>query len=148
MGALTAQQKRIMRDAGFIDREINHFDNARTVDGKLQDVNFEASNFQDMIRHRREYIINLKRMGWNELRIAMQIRTLYVGHASHRTAYMLLRLESSPSAKYPRVSDTDMGKKLIDRSRVSKSLGIGYGRKMRSVKLPRYIPKPLRFPNM
>ncbi len=149
MGVLTAAQKLYMARAGFILREINHFDTARTIDGsKRWNLDFNNQAFQDMIRHRRIWVATLRRNGWSGQQIGAQIKSFYVGHASHRDAFDLLAIETSPSARYKKATDTDIAVKLLSRTRISKAYGKAYGRKMNPVLVPRYIPKPPRLPNM
>jgi hypothetical protein len=149
MGVLTSAQKQIMIRAGFIIKEINHFDNAKTIDGsKKWNLDFNNEAFQSMIKHRADWVATLRRLHWTDGQIVAQIRSYYIGHRSKRDAFSLLNLEASPSAKYKRLSDIDVSVKLLERSRVTRAFGKSYGRKMSPVLVPRYIPKPKRLPGL
>jgi hypothetical protein len=149
MGVLNSAQKQIMILAGFIVKEINHFDNAKTIDGtKKWNLDFNNDAFQSMIKHRADWVATLRRLHWTDGQIVAQIRSYYVGHASKRTAFDMLQIENSPAARYKRLSDSDVAVKLIKRTRVSRTFGKPYGRKMSPVLVPRYIPKPKRLPGL
>jgi hypothetical protein len=148
MGTLQQHQKVTLRKAGFTIREINQLNNARTPDGKLQHLNLTASNFRDMVRHRKEYRLNLRKLGWTDDQIDRRVNMYYIGHRSKRSIFSLLQVENSPSQKYKRLTDTEISRKLLARTRISKNMGRAYGRPLKTFTIPRNIPKPPRFPNM
>ncbi len=144
MGILTAKQKKILLDTGFLPDEIKQFDAAKTPDDKQQDLDFDSAPFQAMIESRRKWILNLKKRGWNNAQIIIQLKRYYA-LKSGRSPFDFLKLEYRPPKK---LTDFVEATKVHIRSRVSRSLGRSYGRQMTPKLLPRFLPKfrtlPLR----
>jgi hypothetical protein len=147
MSALTDHEKRVMKQAGFLDFEIKTFDNAKDVAGNYQDLNFQAENFQGMIRSRIKYIALLKSKGWDSFQISLRIKMLYQGHRSKRDSFMLLQAENSPSS-HNRITDNAEFRRRLVRTRVTRTLGEAYGKDFRKATLPRHIPRPPETPRL
>ena len=146
--ALTQPQIKIMIQAGFLPTEVQAFNEAKAVDGTTQDINFNAPQFQDMLKSRRRWVDDLISLGWNKKQIIHQIQMYYYNHRSKRSPFDFLQIEASPSAKQSRMSDTEISRKLLKRTRISRGMGRAYGRQFRPTKVPKNIPLPPRFPNM
>jgi hypothetical protein len=148
MSALTDHEKGVMRRAGFLDFEIKTFDEAKDVAGNYQDLNFQAENFQSMIRSRIKWIALLKSKGWDSFQISYRIKMLYEGHRSKRDSFMLLQAENSPSAKNRRITDNAEYRRRLARTRVTRTLGQAYGKDFRSTVLPKHVPQPPPTPRL
>ena len=98
MGILTVNQKKILTNAGFIQKEIEEFDNAQTPDGKPQDNNFESGTFQSMIKSRTKWVHDLENRGWNIVQIVIQIKRFYTLKAG-RSPFDFLKTEYHPPKK-------------------------------------------------
>jgi hypothetical protein len=141
MGALTPKEKDILRRSGFIPREIEDFDKAVAIDGTQQDLNFNASNFQDMIRNRIRRVKSLKEAGWNDRRIAYLIGSYYSEkHRSKRSAFDMLQIEQSVGIRGKRETDNSLARRLLKLARVRASLGGSYSRGIKPTVMPRNIP--------
>lgn len=137
MGALSASQKKELFNAGFLPSEIDKFDEAKTPDGKQQNLAFDSAPFQKMIESRRKWILELKSAGWNNRQVVEQIKRYY-RLKSGRSPFDFLKLEYQPPNK---VTDFVDAVKLKIRSRVSRSMGKAYGRRIYPKKLPKFLPK-------
>ncbi len=143
MGCLNRYQKQILYKNGFLPSEIHQFDTATYVDGSLQNLNFNAANFQAMIKSRRDWINLVRTNGiYSTGEVKQRISMYYQRKRSKRSVFNLLLIESSPSAKTKQPSDLEMLRKRTMRLRVSRNFGRSYGNPIRPVKLPRNIPKP------
>ena len=140
-GALTVREQEILADAYFTPWEINQFNKATTVDGRLQNLNFKADNFQTMIRDRINLVEKLKRKGWSRQRVINLINSYYENKRSKRTPFDLLQVEASPSAKQARLSDTDIARKLLKQTRIAATFGKGYTAGLPQTTIPRNIPR-------
>ena len=148
MGALAEHERRVMRNAGFLDFEVKTFDEAVDVNGNPQDLNFRADNFQAMIRSRIRWIALLKAKGWDRFQINYRIKLLYIGHRSKRTSFMLLQIENSPAQHSHKITDNAEFRRRLVRTRVTKTLGEAYGKPFKTTPLPRHVPPPKRLPGM
>ena len=142
MGILNAKQKKVLFDTGFLPQEIDEFDDARTPDGKLQDLAFDSAPFRAMRESRTKWILKLKKSGWNNRQIVEQIKRYYRLKAG-RSPFDFLKIEYQPPKK---LTDFAEAVKLKVRSRVSRTLGKQYGRRMAPRKAPRFLPKRMSLP--
>jgi len=152
-GNLTQGEKLTLLKAGFLPHEIYEFDFAYSRSGPSwlsvnpgQNINFNASNFQDMIKHRIEYVDKLKRLGFSKDQVALRLAMYYQHKASKRSVFDFLQIESSPSQRQKPLSDLTMLRVRTKRERVEQTMGGMYGKKVRPVKLPRNIPKQAEAP--
>ena len=148
MGALKDNEKEILHKAYFLKREIEDFDNARSIDGTLQDLNFSADNFQMMIRNRMNLINRLKERGWGRERVAALIASYYSEkHRSKRSSFDMLQIEQSPSARQKNETDNSIARRLLKLARVQSVLGANYTRALpqQSQSQPKNIPRRPEF---
>ncbi len=142
MGALTPKEKLILRQSGFIPREIEDFDKAVAIDGTQQNLNFSASNFQDMIRNRIRRVKSLREAGWNDRRIAYLIGSYYSEkHRSKRTSYDFLQIEASTGIRGKRETDNSIARRLLKLSRIRATMGVSYSKGIKPTVIPRNIPR-------
>ncbi len=142
MGALTPKEREILRQAGFIPREIKEFNEAIDVNGNPQDLNFSASNFQDMIRNRIRRVRSLKKAGWSDRQIAYLIGSYYSEkHRSHRTSFDFLQVEQSPVAGQKKETDNSLARRLLKLARIRATLGMSYSKGIKPTVIPRNIPR-------
>jgi len=141
MGNLTDSQKFEMWKCHFIKLEIDAFDNQHTVDGKLIPVNFEADNFQSMLRSRMKWVDMLRSSGWKDEEIDKSLIRLYQSRRNAIEPHWLLQAEGSPSAKNRTFENSKIRAALM-RDRITKvKNGKSYVKEM--PKLPvRHIAKP------
>lgn len=141
MGILKANQKRILKEAGFLPGEIKEYDAAVDPLGNPQPNIFDTKPFQYMILSRKEYIKRLQSYGWNNREI---IRRLLVHRrARGSSVWDFLKIEYRP----PRSLTDDEYNEYDDaRRRLSRTLGKGYGKvyppQKRPIGKPQYPEKP------
>ena len=148
MGALTEHERRVMIQAGFIKWEVDQFDAAVDEKGNPQDLNFQAENFQSMIRSRIRWRALLKSKGWDKFQVDYRIMMLYRGHRSDRSPFLLLQAENSPSQKNTKITDTAEFRRRLSRTRITRTLGHAYGKDSRPTPLPKHLPKPPETPRL
>lgn len=142
MGALTPNERAILRQAGFISREISDFNDAVDIKGDPQKLNFRASNFQDMIKNRIRRVRSLKNAGWSDQQIHNLIASYYSEkHRSHRTSFDLLQVEASVGVGSKKETDNSLARRLLKLSRVRATFGASYSRGIKPTVIPRNIPR-------
>jgi hypothetical protein len=142
MGALKPDEIEKLRRAYFLPKEIADFDGARAIDGTPQDLNFDADNFQMMMRNRVNLVERLKDRGWGRERVTALISSYYAEkHRSARSAFDMLQIEQSPSARQRNESDNSIARRLLKLARIQATLGAGYTKSLPSQMQPRNIPK-------
>jgi hypothetical protein len=142
MGALREEEKAILHKAYFLKKEIADFDNARSIDGTLQDLNFTADNFQMMIRNRINLVERLKVRGWSRQKVGALIASYYSEkHRSKRAAWDFLQVEASPSSKQRNETDNSIARRLLKLSRIQATLGASYTRGVSPTTRPLNIPR-------
>ena len=135
---LNQAQKRYMYNHGFLLSEIKAFANARTPDGKkMQNLDFMAAPFQDMIKTRETYVARLKQQGWNDLQVRQRINMLYTVKRGKSSPWDFLKIEYKPPTT---VSDTVWATMLKAKGRIVRKLGAGYSKPMHKETRPRFIP--------
>lgn len=147
MGALTGREKIVLRQKGFLPWEIEQFDKAKagdTISGNIvrQDIAFQSAPFQAMIDSRVKYIQMLKGIGWQPQQIAEQISRYYNLKAG-RTPWDFLKIEYKPARQ---ISDFQWGRRVEVRTRISRTLGKVYGRRVSPQRRPKFIPTSKRVP--
>jgi len=143
MGALTEKEKETLRLSFFLKKEIEDFDNARAIDGTIQNLNFQADNFQMMIHNRVNLVKRLRDKGWGREKVRALIASYYSEkHRSKRSAFDMLQIEQSPSARQKNETDNSIARRLLKLARVQASLGANYTRALpnQSQQQPRNIP--------
>jgi hypothetical protein len=148
MGALTEHERRVMKQAGFLDFEIKCFNDAVDVNKNPIDLNFQAENFQSMIRSRIRWISLLKSHGWDKFQIDFRIKMLYRGHRTERNSFILLQAEASPSQKNTKITDNAEFRRRLARNRVTRTMGHAYGKDFKPTPLPKHLPKPPETPRL
>ena len=131
--ALGRKEKAILADAGFTAYEIKKFDNAKTVDGKFQDLNFASITFQRMISSRRQWRKRLTDEGWTPAQIKGTIEKYYRRRAG-RSPFDFLKIEYQPAKV---LSDYAHAIKQRARTRITRDVGAGYGRGMKKQLRPK-----------
>ena len=141
---LNQSQKRYMYSHGFLLSEIQAFANARTPDGKrMQNFNFMAEPFQDMIQTREAWVKKLKTAGWSDLQVRQRINMLYANSRGKSSPWDFLKIEYKPPTT---VSDTMWATMLKAKGRIVRKLGAGYSKPMRKEIRPRFTPKVRELP--
>jgi hypothetical protein len=140
--ALTKQQKITLRNAGFLPKEIFQLSSARGGDSTSghtvpMQIKWSSKPIQAMIRSRRKWISNLKKVGWNDIEIKAKI-SQYYSTGRFTNIFSFIKLEYIASKK---LSDWATATKLRIRAKASRVLGRSYGRNMRPTLLPRHLPK-------
>jgi hypothetical protein len=141
MGALNEREKKELRQAGFLYREITLFNNAKTPDGKqFQNLNTTSSNWRDMLKSRREWVDRLRSYGWSNDKIIQEILAYYSNKTTKkRTPFDFLQLESSPHAGSKRPSDGEIIRQRKKKETVRKRFGKAYAVKHRTA---RHLRRP------
>ena len=124
--ALNAHQKNVMRNAGFLPKEIKEFDYNTSVE-------FNDEFFQGMIRSRRNWRDTMILGGWTQLEIAKKLASRY-RKKKERSPWDFFRLEYATVSNKPKLTATKFEEFLKVRDDVSRTLGRAYGR-IQSVKL-------------
>jgi hypothetical protein len=141
-GALTVREQEIMARGYWLEFEIEQFNKATTVDGSLQNLNFNAPNFQMMLRNRIAWVEKLRKMGWTREGVAARIMMYYENKRSIRSPFDQLQIEQSPSARERGETDNSIARRLLKLSRVRATFGASYSKGVQTVTVPRNIPKP------
>lgn len=143
---LNQAQKQYMYKHGWLLSEIKAFANARTPDGrKMQNFNFMAAPFQDMLKSRSDYVNRLKNLGWNDMQIRQRINMLYTSKRGKASPWDFLKVEYKPPTK---LSDNVWATKLKSKLRIARKLGAGYSRPMHKQERPKYQPVIRELPPM
>ncbi|MFA5306534.1 MAG: hypothetical protein WC365_03730 [Candidatus Babeliales bacterium] len=145
-GALTVAEQNILAqndNAYFLESEIETFNKSTSINGVIQDINFSAENFQNMIRNRIRWVETLKRMGWSKAAVQARIRSYYENKRSLRSSWDMVQAESSPSARQRGETDFAIARRLMKISRVKSTFGQAYTH-MESHTIPqgKNIPRP------
>ena len=135
--ALNQTQKTFMYQRYFLPYEIAAFANARTPDGKLQQLDFNSAPFQAMIASRQEYAGKLHKVGWSDVEIRQRILKLYSTKRGKASPWDFLKIEYQPVKA---MTDIMWAKKLSSKLRIGRTLGSAYGHKMKKDIRPRYQP--------
>lgn len=135
--ALNQTQKAYMYHSGFLPYEIAAFAHAQTPDGHQQLLSFNSKPFQAMIYDRIDYFTKMHRAGWNDLQIKSRILMLYATKRGKASPWDFLKIEYQPIKP---MTDTVWAVKLKAKARITRTLGAGYGTKMRKELRPRYAP--------
>lgn len=142
---LSRQQKKSLLSDGFLPKEIYQLSNATGGDRKTmhlvrQQIAFSSKPFKAMRSSRRNYIRNLKKIGWNEQEIKSKISSYYV---AGKNIFSFIKLEYVPPK---RLTDFQAATKLRERSKISRIFGRAYGRSLHAENLPRNLPKRPLYP--
>jgi hypothetical protein len=133
MGTLTDAQKDILLNSGFMLSEISTFDNAKTSDGKFQNLDFNSKTFQGMIIARRGWVTKARASGYNNQEIRSMVKSLYDNKRSKFTPWDFLKIEYQPTTRG--MTDMEFENKLKTRSMIRSKLvnksGISYGKKLK-----------------
>lgn len=117
--ALTRDQRVIMKQKGFLPREIREFDSSTSID-------FHSVHFQRMIRSRAKYVEAMKLNKWTGEEIQSRIgRFLRRKGAS---PWDWFRLEYATVSQRPTLSGSQFARFLQERRDVSRYMGRAYGR--------------------
>lgn len=127
--SLTSLQKKIMRDAGFLPREIKEFD-------KSSATSFESKFFRDMIRSRKRWSEAMLLNKWTAKEIYQKLNHYYTKKKS-RTPWDFFRMEYAAISQKPVLSGSKFANFLDIRKDISRNLGRAYGR-IHSVKKHAY----------
>jgi len=142
MGTLNKGQKLTLRRDGFTKAEVKAYDEAKGPDGTLQDFAFGSETFKSVRKSRRNYVADLKERGWIRAEIDGRISSYY-GLKAGRSPFDFLKLEYAPSRK---LSDFQDATRRVIRSRITRTLGKAYGRRLRPSVRPKYLPERPRYP--
>ena len=142
---LNQTQKKYMYKRGFLLNEINAFAHALTPDGKhMQNFNFMADSFQQMIKTREEYFSKLRAQGWSDMQIRQRINMLYTRKRGKASPWDFLKIEYQPVKKQ---TDFLWSTKLRAKSRIARTLGAGYSKPMHKETRPRFAPIVRQLPS-
>ena len=126
--ALTRDQRIIMKQKGFLPREIREFDeNTTTV--------FHSVPFQRMIRSRAKYVEAMKLNKWTELEIAKRINRFL--NRKDKSPWDFFRLEYATVIQRPVLTGKKFSAFLENRRAMSAQFGRAYG-KIQSVRQAYY----------
>jgi len=147
MGALTRKQKVQLRQDFFLPREIKGFDEA--IGGDIasghrvpQKLKFNSKPFRAMRNSRKQWVRDLKKKGWTTDQVMQQVAAYYSLKAG-RNPFDFLKMEYKSLKK---LTDFIDAVKRKVRSRVSRTLGRAYGRKMTPQQRPKFLPKRPLYP--
>lgn len=118
---LTRNQRIIMRQKGFLPREIRGFDETKSTD-------FRSVYFQRMMRSRAKYVEAMKLNGWAEKEVLLRISKTLHRMTKGDTGWTFFRLEYATVSQKPTLSGGKFATFLKDRRRISANLGRAYGR--------------------
>jgi len=139
-GALNFKEQEELRLAYFTKWEIDQFNRATTVDGKLQRLNTRSDNWKAMLHNRIRLVEKLKSLKWSREKVLKLINSYYENRRSKRSPFDLLQVEASPSAKQIKLSDTEIARKLLKQARIRATFGQNYTHGLQQVMVPRNIP--------
>lgn len=145
--SLNQTQKKYMYKHGFLLSEIDAFAHAVTPDGKrMQNLNFMADSFQQMIRIRQEYFDKLHKQGWSDMQIRQRINMMYTRKRGKASPWDFLKIEYQPMKK---MTDFAWSTKLRAKSRIARTLGAGYSKPMHKEARPnRFAPVVRELPRL
>ena len=93
-----------LRQAGFLEHEIQELANAKTVDGKDQPpINLDAAAWQAVLKSRSEWWTDKVDRGWSEDEITNELSNYYKRDRK-RTPFDFLRAEYKPPRKADYIS--------------------------------------------
>jgi len=96
---ISANDAAMLRQAGFLESEIQGFAEAKTTDGKDQPpVNINSPVWQAVIESRREWWIDKIDRGWTEHEIVAELENYYK-RDSKRNPFDFIRAEYKPPRK-------------------------------------------------
>ena len=129
--ALTAKERDILLNSGFLNKEIRAFDSAKTPDGEVQNVAFNSLPFQRMIQSRRIWVKKCHAAGFSNADIREKLVHHYKAKKG-RTPWDFLKAEYQPIDRD--LTDTEFSDKLGIRSGIRRNLvdktGVAYGTPM------------------
>jgi hypothetical protein len=129
--ALTAKERDILLNSGFLKSEIRVFDSAKTPDGEVQNVAFTSTPFQRMIQSRRDWVKKCHAANYDNATIRQRLVDHYKAKKG-RTPWDFLKAEYQPIDRD--LTDTEFSNKLGIRSGIRRNLvnktGVAYGTPM------------------
>lgn len=129
--ALTAKERDILLNSGFLKSEIKAFDSAKIPDGEVQNVAFNSIPFQRMIQSRRDWVKRCHAANYDNATIRQRLNDHYKAKKG-RTPWDFLKAEYQPIDRD--LSDTEFSNKLGIRSGIRRNLvnktGVAYGTPM------------------
>ena len=141
--ALNYTQKQYMLRKGFLPYEVKAFADAKTPNGKQQNLDFHSKPFQSMISERERYIHKLAMKGFTPMQSRQRIEMLYKAKRGKASPWDFLKIEYRPQKK---VTDTVWATMLKAKQRIARTLGSGYSKPIRKDTRPRYTPKVMELP--
>ena len=130
--ALSKDQRTIMRQKGFLPREIREFDKNSTTD-------FHSVDFQTMLRSRARWVEAMRLNKWTDIEIARRINRFL--NRKGRSPWDFFRGEYDKRIQSPRLSISKFKGYLENRRIISANFGRAYGR-IQSVKVHYYKGLP------
>jgi len=117
--ALSKDQRIIMKQKGFLPREIREFDENTTT-------SFHSMPFQRMVRSRAKYVEAMKLNKWTDIEIARRIGRFL--NRKSRSPWDFFRLEYDLQTQRPTLTGKKFGAFLENRRDISANFGRAYGR--------------------
>jgi hypothetical protein len=143
--ALTAKERDILLNSGFLKAEIEVFDKAKTPDGAVQNVAFNSIPFQRMIQSRRNWVRKCHDSSLDNATIRDKLVQHYKSKKD-RTPWDFLKAEYLPIDR--NLTDSEFADKLSIRSGIRRNLvnktGVAYGIPMEEELRPQGERMPIR----
>jgi hypothetical protein len=136
--ALTAHEREVLLNSGFLRREIKAFDSAKTPSGEVQNVAFNSIPFQKMINGRREWVKGCHASGESNERIRRRLYNYYRGKKG-RSPWDFLKVEYQPTDR--ELTDTEFANKLTIKSAIQRVISVPSGTNYGAPMSPEFRPK-------
>lgn len=117
--ALTRDQRIIMKQKGFLPREIKDFDEVKATD-------FHSVYFQRMVRSRAKWVEAMRLNKWTDKEIASRIGRFL--NRKGRSPWDFFRMEYATVSQRPTLTGGKFGAFLKNRREISANFGRAYGR--------------------
>ncbi len=124
-GALSPQERRLLYESGFTKWEVQRFNQAKTPDGQIQDLNFGAAAFQGMMTSRRRWVERLRKDGWTPTQVRRQIQRYYTGKTKAKI-FDWLKAEYKPPVK---VTASQFSAMVKSKDRITRRMSTPTGKK-------------------
>jgi hypothetical protein len=137
MGTLRIADKNLMKRYGFLASEIKQLDNARTPDGKFQNVNLKTPAWQSTLKSRKKYIADMRAAKLTDKQIINLILDYY--KKKERSIFDFLQVEGSPTQRRLH-KEVDVIRRFQAKKKVARQFGRRYGKPI----YPRKFPKTIK----
>lgn len=129
---LTANDKYRLDKAGFMDWEIEYFDQMRDPSGGLQPyAELDGGTWQAVMKRRREWVDAMLRQNWTSEQISKAINRWYENKKS-RSPYEWVKMEYQPPRRISNYQEARRKRALKEADALTRMTGVSY-RKPRGV---------------